>query len=61
MKEWISYKESKPSVSGFYEVKTTEVWKNVKEAYYSVHADAWVHDDGVWLPVDIRASVTHWR
>jgi hypothetical protein len=58
---WIALEDKKPNVSAFYKVKATGMYKKVKSAYYDVRNDAWVHDDGSWLPVDVRLYISHWQ
>ena len=57
---WIPLSAKKPSASSYYKVKATGAYSNVKGAYYSVHTDTWVYDDGTWLPVDVDLYITHW-
>ena len=57
---WVSLSTKKPSTSSYYKVKATGLYSNVKDAYYDIHTDAWIYDDGTWLPVNVGLYVTHW-
>ena len=57
---WVPLSTNKPVTSSYYKVKATGAYSNVNGVYYDIHTDAWIHDDGTWLPVDIGAYVTHW-
>jgi len=58
---WVSIKLRKPKKSGHYNVRVNGVYKYIDSAYYDKHTDAWIYDDGDYLPFDIRASITHWK
>lgn len=61
MSQWNECLKKNPEISREYEVKADGVYKRVKTAYYDVMSGSWIFDDGIWLPVDIRMYVTHWR
>ena len=54
-------KRRQPQVSGLYKIKTTGIFQNIKQAYYSTDANTWTYDDGFWLPVCLDAYITHWK
>lgn len=58
--DWILLSTKRPSESSYYEVKATGAYSHVKSAYYNAHTDAWIYDDGTWLPVDVSLYITHW-
>lgn len=57
---WVSLSTKIPPESSYYKVKATGLYGHVKGAYYDNHTDAWIYDDGTWLPVDVGLYITHW-
>lgn len=59
--DWIENKTRKPDKDGLYKVKVDGWLSKVRQAYYEVITDSWIHDDGSWLPVDISQYVLYWK